>query len=554
MPQDLNELEPVGRFAPLRERSFRNIWMASVFANFAQLFLGVGAAWQMTQMTGSPSMVALVQTAMMLPMVLVSLPAGAIADMYDKRKVAIAGLIVSTAFAACLAVLGFIDVLSPWILLAFCSLIGAGVALYGPSWQSSIPEQVSLRNLPAAIGLGTISYNVARSFGPALGGLIVLAAGAKAVFALTAVLYWPLLLAFTMWKRKHVPSRLPPERMDRAIIGGARYAIHSPPIRTSFVRAFMYTLTSASATALAPLVAKDLLGGDAATYGLLLGVTGVGALVGALNVSTVRDRFSTEGTVRLLAVATGLPLIVIAMSTSVLLTCAAYFMIGLANILSVALLNINVQLSAPRWVAARALSLFGSSLTAGVALGAWAWGMFGSAIGVTNAYFVSGSVTLLTALIGYLLPLSRDEEGEKDTVDIGFEPNLDLGLSIRSGPIVVEIDYRVDPERARDFYAVMMRMQRMRKRIGGFEWSISRDIEDQWVWTERYHCPTWGDYLRMRDRYTQMDFDVQAEARSFDETPGGIVVRRRLERPYGSVRWKADSPDPHQDTMTYIGP
>jgi hypothetical protein len=287
---------------------------------------------------------------------------------------------------------------------------------------------------------------------------------------------------------------------------------------------------------------------------LLLGVTGVGALLGALNISAVRERFATEPTVRLLSLGTGLPLIVIAMSDSVVITCAAYFLIGLSNIFTVALLNINVQLSAPRWVAARALSLYGSSLTSGVAIGAWAWGAIAGDIGLANAYYLSGAASLLIFLLGYWMPLSRDEEGEKDTVDIGFEPNLALGLSMRSGPIVVEVDYRVDPDRARDFYSVMMRMQRMRKRIGGFEWSISRDIEDPWLWTERYHCPTWGDYLRMRDRYTQMDFDVQAEAQSYSEVPGGMIVRRRLERPYGSVRWKADSPDPKHDTIQYIGP
>jgi MFS family permease len=499
-------------------------------------------------------MIALVQTAMMLPLVFVSLPAGAIADMYDKRKVAMAGLALSSLFAALLATLGFLDLLSPWVLLAFCSLTGAGVALYGPSWQSSIPEQVSHANLPAAIGLGTVSFNVARSFGPALGGVIVLAAGAKAVFAFTAVLFWPLLIAFSLWKRQHVPSRLPPERMDRAIVGGARYAMHSPPIRTSYLRVFAFCLTSASTTALAPLVAKDLLDGDAATYGLLLGVTGVGALIGALNISQLRDRFSTEATVRTLTVFTGLALITIAMSTSLILTCAAYFVVGLANILTIAQVNVNVQLSAPRWVTARALSLFGSSLTTGVALGALAWGAFAEGVGLTNAYYLSGSATLLTLLLGYVFPLTRDDEGEKFSVDIGFEPNVALALNLRSGPIVVEIDYHVDPDRARDFYDVMMRMQRMRKRLGGFEWSLSRDVEDVTLWTERFHCPTWGDYLRMRDRYTQVDFDVQAEARSFDMSPDGITVRRRLERPYGSVRWKADSPDPWQDTIQYIGP
>ncbi|MBV1918123.1 MAG: MFS transporter, partial [Sphingomonadaceae bacterium] len=292
----------------------------------------------------------------------------------------------------------------------------------------------------------------------------------------------------------------------------------------------------------------------AATYGLLLGATGVGAVLGALNVSNVRDRFSTDWTVRILALSTGLPHIAIAMSSSLIITCTAYFLIGFSNVLTFALLNVNVQLSAPRWVAARALSLFGSSLTLGLALGSWAWGALAGEIGLVNVYFVTGAATILTFLLGYIFPVSRDEEGEKFSVEIGYEPDVALGLSLRSGPIVVEVDYDVDPEQARDFYAVMMRMQRMRKRIGGFEWSISRDVENPALWTERYHCPTWGDYLRMRDRYTQVDSDVQDEARTFDRSPDGLQVRRRLERPYGSVRWKADSPDPRQETINYIGP
>ncbi|MEZ5737253.1 MAG: MFS transporter [Novosphingobium sp.] len=175
-----------GAFAPLRERAFRRIWTASVLSNFGQLFLGVGAAWEMTKLSSSPSMVALVQTAMMLPLMLVALPAGAIADMFDRRKIAMSGLAISSVSGASLAVIAFLQLTTPWLLLLFCVLIGAGVALYSPSWQASIPEQVSRKNLPAAIALGTISYNVARSFGPALGGLIVLAAGAKAVFAMNA--------------------------------------------------------------------------------------------------------------------------------------------------------------------------------------------------------------------------------------------------------------------------------------------------------------------------------------------------------------------------------
>lgn len=543
-----------GTFAPLREPPFRRIWTASVLSNFSQLFLGVGAAWEMTRLSDSPQMVALVQTAMMLPLMFVTLPAGAVADMFDKRKIAMMGLGFSSASAAVLALVAFLGLMTPWTLLLFCALIGAGVALFSPSWQSSIPEQVSRKNLPAAVGLGTISYNVARSFGPALGGVIVLAAGAKTVFAMTSVLYAPLLLAFFMWKRKHVPSRLPPERIDRAIVAGARYTLHSPSIRTSLVRVFLFGLASATATALAPLVAKDMLGGDAAIFGILLGAQGVGAVLGALFVSNLRDRFSTEASIRACALGTGMALIALGLSHDLAFSCAAFFVIGACNILTIALLNVSVQLSAPRWVTARALSLFSSAITAGIGIGAWAWGVFASNHDVSFAFIVSGCAVIATILFGFVLPLTRDQEGDNDSVEIGYEPAVALGLTLRSGPIVVEVEYDVDPDKAREFYDVMMKVQRVRKRIGGFDWSIARDIENPALWTERYHCPTWGDYLRMRDRYTQADFDIQAEADSFNRVTGGLRVRRGLERPYGSVRWKADSPDPQMVTINYIGP
>lgn len=542
-----------GAFAPLREPVFRRIWTTSVLSNFGQLFLGVGAAWEMTKLTTSPTMVALVQTALMVPLMFVTLPAGAIADMFDRRRIAITGLSFAAVAAAVLAFIAYLGLTSPWVLLIFCSLIGAGVALYSPSWQASIPEQVSRENLPAAIALGTISYNVARSFGPALGGVIVLAYGAKAVFGLTSLLYLPLLISFVLWKRRHVPTRLPPERIDRAMIGGARYALHSPGIRTALTRVFLFGLCTATAAGLSPLVAKDMLQGDAAVYGILLGAQGVGAVLGALFVSSITSRFSTETAVRMFAVATGVALVVIGLSHDLVLSCAAFFIIGASNILTVAILNVTIQMATPRWVTARALSLYSSAITAGIGIGAWGWGEIAGAYDVSLAFVASGIAVAATVLLGLILPLSR-EDPDNTVVEIGYEPEVTLALTLRSGPIVVEVEYDVDPDCAREFYETMVRLQRVRKRIGGFDWSIARDIENPALWTERYHCPTWGDYLRMRDRYTQGDFQIQAEADGFNRGAVGRRVTRRLERPFGSVRWKAESLDPQQETMGYMVP
>jgi MFS family permease len=538
----------------LREPTFRRIWITSLFSNFGQLILGVGAAWEMTKLSDDPSMVALVQTALMIPLMLVAVPAGAVADMFDRRKIALTGLGFSAAAGAVLTALAFAGLTTPWLLLGFCVLIGAGVALYAPSWQASISEQVSEEHLPAAIGLGSISYNLARSFGPAIGGLIVVAFGAEAAFAINATFYIPLWIAFLLWQRRHTASRLPPERIDRAIVSGARYALHSPPIRTVLVRAFLFGLTTAAYVALGPLVARDLLHGNAATYGIMLGATGVGAVIGALMISDLRERLSGEAAVRIFAIGAGLALVVIGLSHNLLLTCAGFFVVGLCNMTTVSLLNVGVQLSSPRWVTARALSLYSSALTGGIAIGAWLWGEATASFGVSHAMILSAAAVMATTLVGFLIPLQDDRDVDTESVGIANEVAVGMALTMRSGPIVVEVEYDVDPEQARKFYASAQKLQRIRKRNGGFEWSISRDIADPALWVERYHCPTWGDYLRMRDRYTQAELDLQVEVDSFNRSGQGMRVRRMLERPYGSVRWKAESPDPGIAPIGYIGP
>lgn len=543
-----------GTFAPLRVTMYRRIWIASLMSNFGQLILGVGAAWEMTRMASSPGLVALVQTAMMLPLMLVALPAGALADMFDRRKIAMTGLALAITFATALTILSYLGLTTPWVLLAFCALIGSGVALYGPAWQASIGEHVPPELMPKAIALGSVSYNLARSFGPALGGIIVLAAGAKAAFAINALFYLPLLLVYVFWKRVPVPSRLPPERIDRAIVSGVRYVFHARPIRTVLVRVFLFGVAGATATALAPLIAKTLLGGDASIYGVLLGAAGVGAVLGAVTTGRFAEALSPELGATLLAGASGIALVVIGFSHTLWLTCAGMFVSGGANIMMISLLNISVQTTAPRWVTARALSLFFSGLTGGIAFGAWMWGSVAGHWSVEQVMIASGVMMLLLPLASFVLPLpDAPTQADVELVVLGNEPDVGMAITLRSGPVVIEIDYDVDPDHAREFYEAMRKVQRTRMRNGGFDWSICRDIADPALWTERYHCPTWGDYLRMRDRYTQTDRDVQEAARAFSKS-GGLRVRRMLERPFGSVRWKQDTPDPRADGIAYLAP
>lgn len=543
-----------GIFAPLRHPVFRRIWTASLLSNLGLLIMGVGAAWAMTQMTTSADMVALVQTALMLPVALVSTPAGAVADMFDRRIVGLTALSIALLGSVCLSVTAWLGLMTPGLLLLFCFIVGSGIALFGPAWQASVSEQVPAAALPSAVALNGISYNIARSFGPAIGGVIVVVAGGTAAFVANALLYVPLLVVLFLWRRVREPSRLPPERIGRAVISGMRYVANSPPIRIVLTRTLITGLAGGSVSALMPLVARDLLHGSAQTYGLMLGSFGMGAVVGALNISALKARLGSEASVRLCAMVMGLGIAVVAISRSPVLTGVALVCAGAAWTASVTLFNVGVQLSAPRWVAGRALASFQAAISGGIALGSWGWGHMSNAVGVEGALLISALAMLCSPLLGIWMRMPSIAARSAGVADFLADPEMRLPLTERSGPIVVEIEYRVDPARARLFYAVMQQIQLSRRRNGAYGWSIARDIADPELWTERYHCPTWHDYLRQRNRATQTERALHQRAIDFHLGPEPIRLRRMLERPIGSVRWKDETPDRQSPDVVPISP
>jgi MFS family permease len=531
-----------GIAAPLRHTIFRRIWLASLLSNLGLLIQAVGAAWAMTQMTPSADKVALVQTALMLPVMLIAMPAGAIADMYDRRIVSMVSLSIALSGATALTVMAWLGLVTPTTLLAFCFVIGSGMALFGPAWQSSVSEQVPTETLPSAVALNGISYNIARSFGPAIGGIVVATAGAIAAFAANAVLYLPLLVVLILWRRESAPSRLPREQLNRAIVSGVRYIANSPPIKIVLARTLVTGLIGGSVSALMPLVTRDLLQGGAQTYGIMLGAFGMGAVIGALNISEVRKRLSGEAAIRACALSMGGAIAAVALSHQRVLTAAALVVAGAAWMLAVALFNIGVQLSAPRWVAGRSLAAFQASISGGIAIGSWGWGRLTDTAGVEAALLVSATLMLLSPLLGHWLRMPRVGARNEDA-EVLADPEVQLSLTARSGPLVVEIEYRVAQDNARAFHNVMQEVQLSRQRNGAYGWSIARDIADPELWTERYHCPTWLDYLRQRNRSTQSERELHQSATNFHIGPDPVRIRRMLERPFGSVRWKEETPD-----------
>ena len=531
-----------GIAAPLRHTTFRRIWLASLLSNLGLLIQGVGAAWAMTQMAASADQVALVQTALMLPIMLISMPAGAIADMHDRRVVTMVSLAIALTGATTLTVLTWLGWLAPNLLLALCFIVGSGMALFGPAWQSSVSEQVPSETLPAAVALNGISYNIARSFGPAIGGVVVAALGAVAAFALNALLYLPLLAVLFLWKRVNEPSRLPREKLNRAMVSGVRYITNSPQIKIVLTRTFVIVLIGGSLSALMPLVARDLLHGGAQTYGIILGAFGMGAVIGALNIGEIRKRLSGESAIRACTISMAGAIAAVGLSREPVLTSAALVIAGSVWMLAVALFNIGVQLSAPRWVAGRSLAAFQASISGGIAVGSWGWGRLTDAYGVETALLVSAGLMVLSPLLGLVMPMPR-VGARNEAAEVLEDPEVQLQLTARSGPLVVEIEYRVAQDDARAFHNVMQDVQLSRQRNGAYGWSIARDIADPELWTERYHCPTWLDYLRQRNRSTQSERALHQQAIAFHMGPDPVRIRRMLERPFGSVRWKEDTPD-----------
>ncbi|MVT55273.1 MFS transporter [Bradyrhizobium yuanmingense] len=541
-PSDLRTSSVDAITAPLRYSIFRRIWLASLLSNLGILIQGVGAAWAMTEMTSSADKVAMVQTALLLPVMLIAVPAGAIADMYDRRIVMLVALSIALCGATALTAFDWAGLTTPDLLLLLCFVVGGGMALMGPAWSSSVSEQVPAPSLPAAIALNSMSYNIARSFGPAVGGIVVATVGAGAAFGLNALLYLPLILALFLWKRVPEPSRLPRENLSRAIVSGVRYIANSPSIKVVVARTMITGVVGSAVQALMPLVARDLLHGGAQTYGVMLGAFGLGAVVGALNINEMRRRMSGEAAVSACTLSMSGAIVAIALSHNSVLTAAALVLAGAVWTIVWTLFNIGVQLSAPRWVAGRSVAAWQAAFSGGLAVGSWGWGSLTDAVGVDNSLLVSAALMLLLPLLRRWLRMPVIAERGQDA-EMLADPKVRLPLTYRSGPLVVELEYRVAPENARAFHTVMQDVQLYRQRNGAYGWSIARDIADPKLWTERYHCPTWLDYLRQRNRWTQLERELDDKAMAFHIGPEPVRIRRMLERPFGSVRWKDDVPD-----------
>ncbi|MFN3634153.1 MAG: MFS transporter [Rhizobium rhizophilum] len=515
---------------PLRNEAYRRIWLASISSNLGGLIQGVGAAWMMASISTSENMVALVQASNTGPIMLLSLVAGAIADSFDRRRVMIAAQLFMISVSALLTLFAFLGLITPWALLAFTFLIGCGTALNNPSWQASVGDLVPRADLPSAVSLNSMGFNITRSVGPAIGGAIVAAAGAAAAFAVNTLSYFAITYALFRWQPNIPKNPLPREHLGSAIGAGLRYVAMSPNLGKVLFRGFVFGLTATAILSLLPIVARDQLSGGPLTFGGLLGAFGLGAIFGAFSNQRARELLSSEDIVRAAFAGFAVAAAVTGISTSVWITALALMVAGACWVLALSLFNTVVQLSAPRWVVGRALSLYQTATFGGMATGSWLWGSVAESYGSGHALVASSLLMIAGVFIGFFLAMPAFATLDLDPLNRFNEPSLKLDIRPRSGPIVIHVDFEIDDEDVPEFLAVMVERRRIRLRDGARNWALMRDLETPEIWTETYHVPTWVDYVRHNQRRTKADAEITDRLRELHRGATPPKVHRMIER------------------------
>jgi MFS family permease len=502
---------------PLREPLFRALWIASVASNVGTAIHGVGAAWLMTSLSPSPLLVALIQTAASLPLLLLALPAGALADVVDRRRLLLVTQSWMLAAAAGLGALTLAGWTTPLSLLALTFTMGLGNALNAPAWQAITPELVPREELPEAVAMGSAGFNLARAVGPALGGLVVAAAGPAAAFLLNAASFVGVLFVIQRWRREPPESLAPAEQVLGAIRAGNRYVRYAPALRAVLARLGAFIVGGSAIWALLPLIARQQLRLSPAGYGLLLGCFGAGAVAAAVLLPGLRarlapDRLVVLATLLFAAITAGL-----AGLRSPLAAGAALAAAGFAWLAVLSTLNVEAQVVVPAWVRARALSFYLLVMQGGLAAGSALWGSVAARAGMPTALLAAAAALLLGAPAALRYRLRGAEGAPADlTPSLHWpDPTVAAQPHPQQGPVLVTVDYRIDPRRWREFATAMRAVGRLRRRDGAYRWSLFRDTADPGHWLETFVTESWAEHLRQHERFTVADRAIEDRVNAF---------------------------------------
>ena len=513
--QDRPPAPPPGSiWRTLRHRVFFWLTLAALVSNIGTWMQNVGAAWLMTSLSPSPLMVALIQTASSLPILLLALPAGALADIVDRRRLLLFSQGWMLIAAALLGALTIEHLTTPWSLLVLSLALGAGSAMNAPAWQAIVPELIPREELTAGVSLNSISFNMSRAVGPALGGLVVAWAGAGAAFILNAASFLAVMAVLYEWDRPRSTDVMPAERVLGAIRAGIRYARYAPALDAVLVRTAAFIFGASAVWAVLPILARWQLHLGAGGYGGLLGCFGTGAMVAGMGLPRLNRRWSRNAICGFASACFALALVGLAESRNLALTCVLMAFEGGAWTVAMTVLNVSAQLSVPAWVQGRALAVYQAVLQGGMAGASVLWGWIAERQGVRAAMLYAAGAIAVGLISMLRFRLATDAELALDPFQRPA-PKVADEIAFEAGPVLVTIEYRIDPRSAKEFVAAMRSVRTIRLRDGAFFWGLFFDAAEPERFTEYFVVESWAEHVRQHLRGVAADLVAEGLARAY---------------------------------------
>ncbi len=519
--------------APLRHSVFRSLWIAALVSNVGTWIQDVGQGWAMTELSTSAFMVSLIQAAMTLPLFILAIPAGALADVFDRRRILLIAQGLMAIVTGGLALLAWQGRLTAHLLLWQALCIGIGSALANPAWQTVMTSLVPSDQLKAAAGLNSLSMNLSRAVGPALGGVVVSAFGPHAAFALNALSFLGIIVVLARWKPQRVSGRraAPAEQFLGAVKAGVRYVRYSRPMRAVLVRTFLFVIFSSVLWALLPVLARRQFQSGAAGYGVLLTALGAGAVSAALILPSARRHVSSNRLVCLATLGFAAALVGLAFTTLFAVGAACIFVCGMGWLTMVTTLNWSAQAGTPAWVRARALACYFAAFFGSMALGSALWGLLAERSGVPAALLLAAggmSIALFTIPWFGIVEVSGADLASSDHWGMPAAPS---SVDPADGPVVVTVEYVIRPNDVDAFRVSMKAVSETRYRDGAMLWTLSRCTEEPDRWIEVFMVESWAEHLRQHERVTLADKRLQVRASSFHVGPDKPRVRHYIAAP-----------------------
>lgn len=504
-------------WSPFKSKDFTVLWIASLLSTTGSRMHEVGAGWLMTSLSSDPLIVALVQTVTALPIFLFALTAGAVADVVSRRKLLIFVESLMAVIAILFAVLIYLDIMTPVLLLIFVFILGIGAAFAAPAKQATVPQLIPKSDLQSAIALNSVGFNLSRAIGPAVAGMLILAIGIVVPFIFNAISFAIIAAAYFWWCPDRVVDPLPKEKIPGAVKAGLRYVRYSEPLRATLGRSFAFCISASAFWALLPLFVKVELGGDASLFGLLIGAIGSGAVLGVFLLPRFKQTFSPAKVIVLASVLTSIVLMVSGIFSSQLLAIGTAVLFGSCWIWILSTLNVSAQLALPDWVRARGLAIYLMVFFGSMSLGSMIWGGLASYIGISPTLLVAAGTLLLGTYLSRKLPLNQGQAVElapsmhwaNPTVVVNSEEERDF-VNERS-PVLITIEYNIDKKNEEKFLYLMCYLGRIRKQYGAYNWDVLEEAERPGTFIEYFNSVSWLDYLRHRQRLTGKDWELQEE-------------------------------------------